>query len=51
MWWVRIIVANESGYGRWVPTGQIDFDEAKWYMRNYPDPFGAIWVLEYLQWR
>lgn len=33
-WWAR--VNSGGGYGSWVPTGQVSFDEAVWYMRVYP---------------
>lgn len=33
-WWARVPGA-QGGYGSWVPTGESDLEEAKWYLKTY----------------
>lgn len=44
-WWARTRDGVGKDYGRWVPTGQVDLDEAKWYMKTlYPNLFIKEWL-------
>jgi hypothetical protein len=36
MWWMRIWEADRKDYGRWVPTGCANLEDAKFYAEvNY----------------
>lgn len=34
MWWARVFTSTDN-YGRWIPTGCADKDDAEFYMRTY----------------
>lgn len=42
-WWARV----GEGYGRWVPTGLLDLDDAKFYLVHIYQTHGP--VIEWLQ--
>lgn len=44
-WWARSVESN-GGYGRWIPTGQTDFDDAVFYMNTV---YKEVLVKEWMQ--